>query len=172
MTPPPTARFIRIVARVLLSQCLKTLSREAGNPSELITMHLNQNSLVTNHSRPFYKAYDSTKFVPLFTISIPISCNVHPECRIRRKKLCNLRDATTNYYVCFAGQTLLSQFPNRHSCDTPNLSGQGVPCGQDISHAYTYLHCKKKHIDGHVTCVTAFSICLFCLAPKKEPTEN
>ena len=153
MTPPPTVRFIRIVAawaRVSKHFRVRQEIRQSWLQCIWIRTHWSPTTVDL-----FHKVYDSTKFVPLFTISIPISCNVHPECRIWRKKLCNLRDTTTNYYVCFAGQTLLSQFPNWHSCDTPNLSGQGVPCGQDISHAYTYLHCKKTH---RRTCHLCYSI--------------
>ena len=65
---------------VLLSQFPNPLSSAAGNPSDLMTIHLNQNSLVTNQNRPvnqhFHKTCLSTRFVPLFALSAPISCCV------------------------------------------------------------------------------------------------
>ena len=67
-------------------------------------------------------------------------------CHLPFEEWSTIREETTNYYVCLASQTMLGPFPNPLSCDTADLSWQGVAWGQDISHAYTHLHnpCTKQ----------------------------
>ena len=161
MTPPPTARFIRILlvwARVLLVsfskhfrvrqeicqswlQCIWIRTHWSPTTVELFTRHMIPRNLCLFSQYQFQS-------VAMFTPNAAFE---------ERSSVISETPPPTITFVSLVRHCSVSFPTDIHVTHQISL-GKAFPVGKTFPTPIpTYI--VKKHIDGHVTCVTAFSIC-------------